>query len=159
MSNRILVSTEEGMEEPEWLSKVEGFMLEVLERLEFDGEEISVLFCRNELIHSLNKEYRDMDSATDILSFEGGDEYTDEDGLKWINAGDMIISVETLAENAAYFGVDENEELKRLLVHGILHLNGYDHGEEHIDRNVPPTDPMLVLQESVLKEFSDRKIK
>ena len=51
--------------------------------------------------------------------------------------------------------MSENEELKRLLIHGVLHLNGYDHGEAHIEKGVEPTDEMLLLQEKILAEFSD----
>ena len=69
--------------------------------------------------------------------------------------GDIIISVETVPKNAAYFGVSQNEELKRLLIHGTLHLNGYDHGEAHIEPGVEPDDEMLKLQETVLSGFSD----
>ncbi len=50
--------------------------------------------------------------------------------------------------------MSENEELKRLLIHGCLHLNGYDHGEEHIESGVEPKDEMLRLQEEVLKKFA-----
>ncbi len=159
MANRVIVSAEESLGELPWLENAEKFVLDVLDRLEFDGEEISVFFCQNEMIKELNKQYRDIDAPTDILSFENGEEYTDEQGEKWISAGDMIISLETLAENSAYFNVDENEEFKRLLIHGVLHLNGYDHGDEHIENGVVPTDPMIVLQESVLKDFSEIKIK
>ena len=61
-----------------------------------------------------------------------GRTYNDEDGNKWLNAGDIAISLDMLPVNAAYFNCSENEELKRLLVHGLLHLNGMDHGDEHI---------------------------
>jgi len=54
--------------------------------------------------------------------------------------------------------VDENTELKRLLIHGILHLNGMDHGEEHIEKDVVPTGKMLALQEKILLELSDELI-
>ncbi|MCR5605255.1 MAG: rRNA maturation RNAse YbeY, partial [Treponema sp.] len=56
------------------------------------------------------------------------------------------------------FGVSEDEELKRLLMHGILHLNGWDHGEEHVEKGVVPTDEMLKLQEETLPQFLSDKI-
>lgn len=155
--NRILISMEEGRAEPDWLGKIEPYMQAVMKKLGYDGEELSVLFCGDDFIHNLNKEYRQIDSATDILSFEGGDEYEDEEGC-WKCAGDIIISLETLPVNAKYFSTDENTELKRLLIHGILHLNGMDHGEAHVEPGVEPTDEMLKLQESVLKEFKDEKL-
>ena len=158
MSNSILVSVQEEMEPPAWLSSIEPYMLRVLETLRFDGEEISVLFCNDAFIQELNSQYRGIDAPTDVLSFENGDEYTDEDGNLWRSMGDIIISLETVPKNAAYFGVSENEELKRLLIHGILHLNGYDHGEAHIEPGVEPEDEMLKLQETVLRGFSDEII-
>lgn len=155
MSNRILVSVQEDVSSPAWLKNIEPYMQRVLSALGYDGEEISILFCNDAFIQALNKQYRDIDAPTDILSFENGETYTDEDGAEWFSAGDMVLSLETLPKNAAYFGVSPNEELKRLLIHGTLHLNGYDHGDEHIEPGVEPTDEMLQRQETVLRGFSD----
>ena len=154
MANRILLAVQEDFTLPAWFdeSKIEAYMLDVLKKLNYDGEEISILFCNDDYIHELNKNYRDIDSATDILSFENGEKYSDDEG-EWLSAGDIALSLETLPKNAEYFGVSENEELKRLLIHGILHLNGYDHGDEHIEPGVAPTDEMLVLQEKILRDF------
>ena len=156
MANRILISIQEDFTVPDWFSeeKITSYVQSVLEKLGYDGEEISLLFCNDEYIHELNKNYRDIDSATDILSFENGEKYKDDEG-EWLSAGDIALSLETLPKNADYFKVSENEELKRLLIHGVLHLNGYDHGEEHIESGLAPTDEMLVLQEKVLKEFEE----
>jgi probable rRNA maturation factor len=63
-------------------------------------------------------------------------------------AGDIVISLDMLTQNARYFSVSENDELKRLLVHGILHLEGMDHEDND------PARPMLVLQEQILETFS-----
>ena len=159
MANRILISLQEDFSAPAWFSeeKISAYVQSVLSKLGFDGEEISILFCNDDYIHELNKNYRDIDSATDILSFENGEKYTDEEG-EWLEAGDIALSLETLPKNPDYFKVSENEELKRLLIHGILHLNGYDHGEEHIETDVPPTDEMLVLQEKILSDFGEVKL-
>ena len=157
MANRILISLGEDVIEPVWFNKVEPFIQTVLQKLNYDNEEISVLFCSDEFIKELNSQYRNIDSATDVLSFENGEEYEDEEGL-WKNVGDVAISLETLPKNAEYFEVDTNTELKRLIIHGILHLNGMDHGEEHIEKGVVPTDEMLILQENLLADLSDEKI-
>ena len=154
MANRVFVSVQEKMDEPVWLCKVEPFVQKALKRIGYDGEELSLLFCDDAFIQELNKNYRQIDSATDVLSFENGDEYEDEEGT-WFCAGDIIISVETLPKNAAYFEVDENSELKRLLVHGLLHVNGMDHWDEHIEKGVAPEGEMLVLQEQILEELKD----
>lgn len=157
MANRILISLGEDVTEPVWFNKVEPFIQTVLQKLNYDNEEISVLFCSDEFIKELNCQYRNIDSATDVLSFENGEEYEDEEGL-WKNVGDIAISLETLPKNAEYFEVDTNTELKRLIIHGILHLNGMDHGEEHIEKGVVPTDEMLVLQENLLSDLIEEKI-
>jgi len=159
MANRILISIQEDFTVPDWFNeeKITSYVQSVLEKLGYDGEEISLLFCNDEYIHELNKNYRDIDSATDILSFENGEKYKDDEG-EWLSAGDIVLSLETLPKNADYFKVSENEELKRLLIHGVLHLNGYDHGEEHIESGLAPTDEMLVLQEKILSDFGEVKL-
>ena len=151
-----MISLQEDINEPDWFNdeKIENFVIQVLKKLEIDGEEISVLFCNDATIQELNSQYRNIDSPTDILSFENGSEYSDDEG-SWLQAGDMAISLDTLPKNAEYFEVSQNEELKRLLIHGTLHLNGYDHGDAHIEKGVEPTDEMLVLQEKILKEMND----
>ena len=158
MANQIFVSMEEGLEEPAWFSSIEPFALEVLQALEYDGEEISMMFCSDPLIQQLNRDYRQIDSATDVLSFENGTEYTDEEGKTWLQAGDIAISVDTLPKNAEYFEVSQNEELKRLVIHGILHLNGYDHGEEHVEKGVEPVCEMLVLQKKLMNRFENYEL-
>ncbi len=152
--NRVFVSVMDGKEEPVWIGNVKPYVEKLLEKLEYDGEEISILFCDDVLIQQLNKQYRQIDSATDVLSFENGEEYSDEEGT-WTSMGDIVISLDTVPVNVKYFETDENTEMKRLLLHGLLHLNGFDHWEEHIEKNKEPECEMLVLQENLLKEFSD----
>ena len=157
MANRILISMYDEMEAPAWFDNVEAFVQTAMKTLKLDGEEISILLCNDEYIRELNKSYRQIDSATDVLSFENDEEYEDEEG-KWKCVGDIAISLDTLPVNADYFEVDADSELKRLLVHGILHLNGYDHGEEHIEKGLEPECEMLKLQEKILAELKDEKI-
>ena len=146
MANRILISMYDEMQAPAWFDNVEAFVQTAMQALKND-----------EYIRQLNKAYRQIDSATDVLSFENDEEYEDEEG-KWKCLGDIAISLDTLPVNADYFEVDADSELKRLLVHGILHLNGYDHGEEHIENGSQPECEMLQLQEKTLAELKDEKI-
>ena len=157
MANRIYVSVQEGLKEPEWLDKVEAFIGLAARELDYDQEEISVLFCNDQYIKELNSTYRNIDAPTDVLPFENDEEYEDEEG-KWKCVGDIAISLETLPVNAEYFNEDTNAELKRLLLHGLLHLNGMDHGEEHIEKGVAPECQMLVLQENILEKLKDEII-
>ena len=128
---------------------IKEFLRQVLEKLGKDKWEVSVLFTGDAFIKQLNKEYRGKDEPTDVLSFAQVDnkEAFPEKGGRFY-AGDIVISMETLAKNADYFGISMNEELKRLLVHGILHLSGMDH------ENNNPDQPMLVKQEKILNQFT-----
>lgn len=157
MANRILVSAEDGMDAPEWSCKVEPFLKKSLSALGLDRREISVLFCGDDFIRILNKDYRNVDAPTDVLSFESGEKYSDEEG-EWLNMGDIVISLPMLSQNARYFSTSENAELKRLLLHGALHLNGMDHGDEHIEAGKPPECEMLCLQEKILSELEEEEI-
>ena len=157
MANRIYVSTYEGIEQPDWFDNVQVFVAKAAELLGYDGQEISILLCTDGYIKELNKLYRNIDAPTDVLSFENNEEYEDEQG-HWKCAGDIAISLDTLPVNAEYFNEDTNTELKRLLVHGLLHLNGMDHGEEHIQKGTAPVCQMLVLQENILEQLKDEII-
>ena len=99
MSNRILISVQDGRTEPKWINDVEGFCQKVMSKLNFDGEEVSILFCNDTYIQELNKNYRNIDSATDVLSFENDEEYEDEEGT-WCCVGDIAISLDMLPVNA-----------------------------------------------------------
>lgn len=155
--NRVYVAMQEGVDEPDWFESIEPFVNKVMGELKFDGEEISMLLCNDTYMQELNKTYRNIDSTTDVLSFENDEEYEDEEG-KWKCAGDIVISLDTLPVNAEYFNESRNDEFKRLIVHGLLHLNGMEHGEEHIEKDVQPVCEMLVLQEKVLEKLKDEKI-
>ena len=128
---------------------VKEFLRKVLEKLGKDKWEVSILFTGDAFIQKLNREYRGKDEPTDVLSFAQVDskETFPEKGDRFY-AGDIVISMETLAKNADYFGIGVNDELKRLLVHGILHLSGMDH------ENNNPDQPMLVQQEKILNQFT-----
>lgn len=158
MANRILIDVQEGMDTPVWLEKAEAFVNKVMDFQKWEKEEVSILFCNDDFIHELNKTYREIDSATDVLSFENGETYEDENGEEWLSAGDIAISLETLPKNAVYFEVSEDEELRRLLVHGLLHLNGYDHGEEHVEKGVEPECEMLKIQKTIMESLSNETI-
>jgi probable rRNA maturation factor len=157
MSNRIFAAVGEGVVEPDWTEAAVQFMEKAAELLGYDGEEISLLLCNDDYIKELNKTYRNIDAPTDVLSFENDEEYTDEEG-SWKCVGDIVISLQTLPVNAEYFEEDQNSELKRLLVHGLLHLNGMDHGEEHIEKGKAPEGEMLILQEQILQKLKDEII-
>jgi len=96
-----------------------------LTSLKKDGAELSVLFCDDAAISSMNKEWRGKDSSTDVLSFPGLDEQPP--GYPLFVMGDVIISLDTAKSQAEERNCSLRDEVRVLLVHGIFHLLGYDH--------------------------------
>ncbi|PWB19983.1 rRNA maturation RNase YbeY [Flavobacterium sp. HTF] len=94
----------------DWLSAV------IVSEKKNEGE-INYIFCDDEYLHKINVEYLDHDTLTDIISFD----YTVGNELN----GDIFVSVERVEDNAKDFNVSFDEELKRVLAHGILHYCGY----------------------------------
>lgn len=102
----------------------------VLVHENFDGAaEISVTFVDDERIHELNKMHRDIDKATDVLSFPLGEngvyDVNPDTGAKML--GDIVISMERAVEQAEEYGHPLQREIAFLTVHSMLHLLGYDH--------------------------------
>ena len=112
--------------------KTEGIIKKVLQHLKVDEKtEISVLFTDDEFIRSLNNKYRGIDKPTDVLSFnlqEGAVESPEIESNNLL--GDIIISVETAQRQADTLNHSMERELTVLLIHGLLHLTGYDHEED-----------------------------
>jgi probable rRNA maturation factor len=142
--NEVEISVE-GIGTPPWLEKAREFALAVLSRQGKSGWDLSILICDDAFIRGLNRQYRDRDEGTDVLSFEQGDSYKGPDGDERFLAGDIVISLDALARNAEEFGISRDEELRRLITHGILHLSGMDHEDND------PARAMLVLQEEILR--------
>ncbi|MGO8693214.1 MAG: rRNA maturation RNase YbeY [Rectinemataceae bacterium] len=142
--NAVEISVE-GIGTPDWLDRAREYVQSVLARLEKKDWDVSILVCDDAFMRGLNRQYRDRDEPTDVLSFEQGDAYRGPGGEERFLAGDIVISLDALSRNAEEFGISRDEELRRLLVHGILHLSGMDHEDNSSDR------PMLVLQEEILE--------
>lgn len=93
-----------------WLSKV------ILSENKTEGD-INYIFCNDDYLHKINLEYLEHDNLTDIISFD----YSVGNELH----GDIFISVERVIENAVDYNVSFDEELKRVMAHGVLHYSGY----------------------------------
>jgi probable rRNA maturation factor len=109
-------------------------------KTEFDA---SINFDDN--IQVLNKEYRGKDSSTDVLSFN----VEDPSNPKYI--GDLVFSVKDIAANAKQFDQTFHDELTRCIVHGTLHLMGFDH-VGHLDHK-KPLEEMFIIQENLLTKI------
>ena len=94
--------------------------------------EVNLTLTDNEGIHAINKEYRQIDRPTDVLSFalNEGDEPIIKGGPAINVLGDIVISVEKAAEQAEEYGHGIRREIAFLVTHGMLHLLGYDHIKE-----------------------------
>ncbi len=119
------VSLTDGVEWP-----IEGVIADaerVLAQFGLDDVELSVLITDDATIHPLNLQWRGKDKPTDVLSFaqREGEVIGQVEVL-----GDVVISLETAARQAAERGHDTAREVRVLLVHGICHLLGYDHEED-----------------------------
>jgi probable rRNA maturation factor len=126
--------------ESKLLSKIAHRALEVLG---LNNAELSIVLVSDAQIKRLNKLYRNKDKPTDVLSFPIGEKVNG-----WLILGDVVISVDTAKRQAKELGCSLEEELKRLLVHGLVHLLGYDHelgGEEE--------KKFFELEEFVLREL------
>jgi probable rRNA maturation factor len=110
--------------------------------------EVSVTFLSDEEMQQLNKDYRQIDSPTDVLTFpqsEGMDmPMTDDENFQPL-IGDIIISVETAEKQAAEQGHSLNKEIAVLLIHGILHLHGFDHIEDEDYEKMKPEEDRILL--------------
>ncbi len=80
--------------------------------------ELNFIFCGDDYLLNINRQYLDHDTYTDIITFDSSEE-------EGILSGDIFISVERVRENAAAFQISETDELHRVMVHGVLHLLGY----------------------------------
>jgi len=97
------------------------------EALSFEGE-VSLVFTDDEGIRTLNRDYRDKDDVTDVLSFPQYESITCEDRLPpFVYLGDIVISLSRAREQANTFGHDFEREIIYLIVHSTLHLLGFDH--------------------------------
>lgn len=81
-------------------------------------DELNFIFCSDAYLLTINQQYLDHDTYTDIITFDNSEE---EDRI----TGDIFISVERVRENANHFGVAFEDELHRVIIHGTLHLLGY----------------------------------
>ena len=118
-------------------SNYEDWIIRIINSEGFEAGEINYIFCDDEYLHKINMEYLNHDTLTDIISFD----YSVGNLLQ----GDIFISVERVADNAKDFNVTFDEELKRVLSHGVLHYCGY--------KDKSPRD------ETLMREKEEEKMK
>lgn len=144
----------EGVPRPPWSRRLASFCARALGAAGASAWDISILLCDDDRMTDLNRRYRGKEGTTDVLSFPRAPRQAGRPPRPLrggLVAGDIAISLPTMRRNAKEFGSTEGEELKRLLVHGILHLAGMDHGRGK-------GSAMLTLQGKLLAALETRSI-
>ena len=119
-------------------------VLAALPLLETGPVRLTVVYCTEDRIHGLNRDYRGIDAPTDVLSFPDGER--EEDGSIYL--GEIFIAPAVALANAREYGEPFARELAELHLHGLLHLLGHDHETDHGE--------MLALQRRLLGRLADR---
>lgn len=120
----------------------EFISLKIADSLDLPAKfEVNVIGVDSKEIRSLNKQFRNIDEPTDVLSFESD--------IKEEPGGDIYLCLEIIKQNAKRFNVSFEEEIIRTIVHGILHLAGYDHKGKLGEKK----EKMFEIQEKIVKKI------
>ncbi|CAI2603431.1 rRNA maturation RNase YbeY [Apilactobacillus kunkeei] len=155
MDLEIYDKTKDGVDQ-KYIDLVEDVLQFASKALELkDNTEMSVTFVNNDEIKEINSKYRGVDRATDVISFaieDGDDDFPlimDDEMAAEIpeNIGDIFVSIDKVAEQAEFLDHSYERELGFLVVHGFLHLNGYDHMKQEDE------DVMFPLQRKIMDDY------
>jgi probable rRNA maturation factor len=103
--------------------KTKTWLKSIIEREGYTLNQLNYIFCSDEYLLQINRQYLDHDFYTDIITFDNAEE---EGSIE----GDIFISIDRVQENATELCVPFEKELRRVLAHGVLHLVGYDDSED-----------------------------
>ncbi|MBC5774581.1 rRNA maturation RNase YbeY [Pontibacter sp. KCTC 32443] len=98
--------------------QVSDWIASIIEQHDFELAGLTYIFCSDEYLHQINVEYLDHDTLTDIITFDNAD----EEGTV---EGDIFVSIDRVRDNAQTLGIPFEDELHRVLIHGVLHLLGF----------------------------------
>lgn len=133
--------------EIEEIKKLKKYLKFVVKKLDIENAIFNIIFVSNEEIHKINREYRNTDRVTDVISFaleDNKDIVYDDFRL----LGDIYIAIDVAYDQALEYNHSREREVCFLATHGILHLLGYDHMEIEEEKE------MFSLQEELLKEYN-----
>jgi probable rRNA maturation factor len=114
---------------------------------------VALTVASSEMIKNLNASYRGMDEPTDVLSFPLWEErgvFAPPSGWDALPLGDVVVSPEIVRQNAKRENIGYNSEMARMIIHGVLHLIGFDHDTKE------RYEEMWTIQESILDKYSER---
>lgn len=99
------------------LNSLRSWVISTAKSKGFSVGELSFIFCDDKYLHKINLEFLNHDTLTDIITFD----YSSEEEI----AGEIYISIDRVSENAKAFNQDKAQEIRRIIIHGVLHLLGY----------------------------------
>jgi len=118
-------------------AKIQPIFKKALKKLSSGDKEINIVFVSEKLIKKINKKYRDKDMVTDVLSFS----YEEEDLF-----GEILICTKRVREQASLYKITPKEEMIKILVHGLVHLFGYDHIREEDHKKMEKKEREILAQ-------------
>ena len=145
MNLNVFNETSESLKEE--IKDIEKTMKYAVEKLELGNVEFNIIIVDNEFIHNLNKNYRNIDRPTDVITFALEDDKTFDVREYGRVLGDVYISIDKAKSQALEYGHSLKREICFLATHGLLHLLGYDH------MNKEDEVVMFSLQEEILSEL------
>ena len=138
--NSVAVHSDLG-EPPSWTETLARYVLLALSTLGVRDGEVAIRLMGDERMQDLNRRFRSRDEVTDVLSFPGADA---------AYLGDIAVNLHQVQRQAVDFAVPFEQELRRMVVHGVLHLCGYAH-----QTNDATIEPMLLVQEELLTQHEE----
>lgn len=145
MNLNLFNETDEKLDEE--IKDIKKTMKYAVEKLELGEVEFNIIIVDNEYIHNLNKNYRNIDRPTDVITFALEDDKTFDVSEYGRVLGDVYISIDRAREQAEEYGHSLKREICFLATHGLLHLLGYDHMKPDEEK------VMFSLQEEILSEL------
>ena len=124
----ILYFSEDTSFTPKGKRLISKWLREVAAGRGYEMGELNYIFCSDPYLLEINRQFLGHDYYTDIITFDNGEDYLLENGRRGVSA-DVYISIDTVKANGATYGEGFERELLRVIVHGLLHLIGYDDGD------------------------------
>ena len=143
---KVIISDEVSGIFPLQIEKVRIFAIGVLKSTGIKNCDFNVVFINNEKMTELNEKYKNRKGPTDVLSFNISDDASD------IIEGEVYVSLEKAKKQSTEYNVPYEEEIIRLVTHGLLHLAGWTHDNEN------DYFSMMNYTDKLVKDFSDREM-
>lgn len=135
---------------PKIEQKVEDIASTALAAMDYkSGQELSIVLCDDAFIKTLNHEYRGKDKATNVLSFP-----QNEDGL----LGDIVLAYETVNKESTAQNKSFEDHMTHLIIHGLLHLMGHDHEEDHEANAMEALEIEILEKMGVKNPYTNRDL-